>query len=306
MYKLVTAMFLAGFIALGTVAAQDSTPGTPDTSETPAQPAEQGTAVKAPKLKRLSGERTIEWVAESGSAVEAGAVVAKVVIDGADRQLKSAERNVRSTQMQLASMKEGNRASNVSAARELQRAERGLARANEDLEHFNTVGMARRIRQSEIHLESRENSIKDQKEEIAQLDKLYKGNELGQESADIVLNRAKRRLKVSEENFKMSQDNHERLKTVHLPREKEDLEYAVEKAQAGLDSAKFRVDNGNIDLQIKIMATEARLEDANRAVEEVKSDLTNLEIKAPAAGTIEYSLESGANIKNGQKVATIK
>ncbi|MEE9312220.1 MAG: hypothetical protein V3V10_07370, partial [Planctomycetota bacterium] len=161
------------------------------------------------------------------------------------------------------------------------------------------------IRQSEINLESRENSVTDQQDEMKQLRKLYEGNELGQESADIVLRRAERRLKVSKENQEQAKKSHERLKTVIIPRQLEDYKYGVAKAEDALTSAKFRAENGNLDLKVKIISAEARLEEAKRAVTEIKQDLELIVIKAPSAGTINFEVKKDEAVKVSQKVAVI-
>lgn len=303
MYKLMTAILLAGFIAMGTVAAQDSDSDTP-TEVAPAADA-KGTDVAAPKLKRLKGELTLSWIISPGSKVEKGAVVAKIVVEGADRQMKSAKRGVTVIELQLASLNENARSSGASAVRELKRAEEMLERAKEALEFFKAEGKAQRIRKSEISIESRSNNVKDQEEELAQLTKLYAANELGQESQDIVLNRSRRRLKLSKESQKLGQKNHKRLIDVELVREQEDLEYKLEKANDSLTSDKFRADNGNIELKIKIIGTEAKLEDAKQAVTELNKDIAMLVIKAPVAGTIQSKMKDGKAVKSGKKVCTI-
>ncbi len=305
MFKLMTAIVLAGFIALSTVNAQDSNPDKEPATPAEVAPAAKGVDVFAPKFKRLKGEMTLDWKVEASSKVEKGAVIAEIVIDGASRQVAAAERNVKTNGLQLAGLKESDRASSVSAQRELTNAERNLARAKEDFEYYKTNGKVWRIRQSEINLESRENSVTDQQDEMKQLRKLYEGNELGQESADIVLRRAERRLKVSKENQEQAKKSHERLKTVIIPRQLEDYKYGVAKAEDALTSAKFRAENGNLDLKVKIISAEARLEEAKRAVTEIKQDLELIVIKAPSAGTINFEVKKDEAVKVSQKVAVI-
>lgn len=306
MYKLMTAITLAGFIALGTVNAQDSTPEIEPVPPTETAPANEGTKVFAPKLKRLKGKMTLKWMPTPRTGISKGDLIARFEIEDADRQLSMASRPVTIAALKLTSLKEADRASSDAAQRDLKQAERTLTRAKEELEYFNKAGKVWKIRQSEIGLEGRNNSVKDQQEEMNQLDKLYKGNELGKQSADIVLNRARRRLAVTKENRDQAKKSHERLLKVVIPRQIEDKEYAVEKAQDGLDSAKFKAENGNIDLKIKILSTAASLEDAKLAVAELKQDILSLEVKAPSAGTISYFGTDNSVVKSGSAFAVIK
>ncbi len=50
------------------------------------------------------------------------------------------------------------------------------------------------------------------------LDRLYKGNELAQESQDIVLKRARRRLKRTKEALKLRQRAHDRSLKYDIPK----------------------------------------------------------------------------------------
>ncbi len=124
----------------------------------------------------------------------------------------------------------------------LSAAQRELVLAQEDLAHFKTVLMDRRIRASELTLQSSEHGLLETREELAQLELMYGASELGDSTAEIVLERTRRRLMLSELRHKLRVQEAAELKSRTLPRELAKLKTALVQKTVANENTKRRLD----------------------------------------------------------------
>lgn len=110
-----------------------------------------------------------------------------------------------------------------------------LRRAEDDLRHFLEVSRPRRMEEQEHNLEGRRDRIADLKEELGQLEKMYKEDDLTEETEEIVLHRARRGLKRTLRALEFAMAKHKRWLQETLGREERDLEVKLEKAKLAFD-----------------------------------------------------------------------
>lgn len=268
------------------------------------------------ELKHYSGKLKLESIFAPGTEVETGDVVAEVSAPELEEQIDDLEVSVEHARRSLESLKASSEMAQERNALKIESAERALARAEEALEHFRKVDRDERIRRSELNLESSKHSIQDQKEELEQLEKLYKGNDLAKESQDIVLDRSRRRLRVSEERYEMQKRDHERLKTVIIPRREEDLVHALENAKLAHKSATDSNLNGMAEQDMKLERAVRDMESKEERLEELKGDAERLVLKAPHGGkiviggaggnnSVSQGLEIGDEVAKGQVLVSV-
>ncbi len=267
-------------------------------------------------LKGYAGELRLKSILAPGSRVKAGDVVATLDATDFDRWLARTRENAQLADQALQAAQDGMDQYNVVIPQQLQKTQRDFDRAAEALDFFRKKEKQNRIRNSEMGLESFQNSIEDQEEELAQLEKLYKGNDLAQESQDIVLNRSRRRLKQSKERFEMSKESHKRFVELDIPRQEQDLVAGVENARNELNRIKRMVDVGNFDVTNKLVRSRQGAEDAKRALADLEADAGAFTIKATHAGlvvvgglggnnSVSMGLKAGDKLQRGQAVAGV-
>ena len=152
-------------------------------------------------LEGYGGELKLKTLLAPGMAVKKGDVVAELEAPDYKDALDRARENVTLSEMTAKQLEDSLNYAEESYKQQLERAQRNADRAAQDYDYFVNKQRKETIRNSELGLESAENNITDQEEELKQLESLYKGNDLAKESQDIVLNRSKRRLKVSKERY---------------------------------------------------------------------------------------------------------
>lgn len=301
--------------AFHAVSAPISAQEAPDEAFSGRLEAGQSTELKI-DLKGYSGELRLKSVLAPGSRVKAGDVVATLDATEFDRWLTRARENAQLADQALQAAQDGMDQYNLVIPLQLQKTQRDFDRATEALDFFRKKDRQNRIRNSEMGLESFQNSIEDQEEELAQLEKLYKGNDLAQESQDIVLNRSKRRLKQAKERFEMAREAHKRFVELEIPRQEQDLVAGLESAKNELARVKRMVEVGNFDVTNKLVRSRQGAEDAKRALADLESDAGAFTIKAPHAGlvvvgglggnnSVSVGLKAGDKLQRGQAVAGV-
>jgi hypothetical protein len=282
------------------IVAQNGDPTTETVAEPVSLPAPLSGTVHAPHRTELklgfeafSGDVRIKTLVAPGMVVEEGAAIATVELVDAAEVFEEAAEAAELAQLNFVMAEEALRRHNEGLPHQLERARISLERAEEALVYYRETERDRRIRSNEISLEQSRNSIKDQEEELEQLERLYQGNDLAKESQDIVLNRARRRLEVSKERLEMEEEAHERLVEVTLPRREQDLEAGVVSARDSLERLEHLHEHGNVDLISRLQRARRSADQARERAENLEADMQRTELKAPHAGLVVLGAFSG-------------
>ena len=251
-----------------------------------------GTAVAAlittikVELKGKHKELTLISLAAKYGKVAAGAELATIASPDHARALVRAEQSVTSAKNSLTTSEISLEHAEKSFALQRAKADRDLATATAALKDWNDWRKKDRIRSSELGLISRANSIKDQEEELAQLERLYRGNDLAKESQDIVLNRSKRRLESSKERYEMSKRNHKKFLAQDIPNELAGLKHTLSTRTNEVDRLAKLAPVSSSTQRNSVVKARNRLEDATRTRDELAADMVALTIKAPHDGVL--------------------
>ncbi|MBZ0136441.1 MAG: HlyD family efflux transporter periplasmic adaptor subunit [Planctomycetes bacterium] len=312
MRKLASALVL--LMVIGGMNAAQEARGEPEPLTGQVQPA-QVTELKL-ELKGYSGELKLKTLLAPGTSVKKGDVVAEVEGTELADALERAGESVELARGSVAHLQAALEHADESFKLQHERAKRSAERAQQDLEFFIQHDKAESIRNSEMGLENYQNNIEDQEEELAQLERLYQGNDLAKESQDIVLNRSKRRLKQTKERYEMSKKDHERLVNVHMKRREQDLVSARDQAVLELARLDGEAERGNLDLGGKLTRARRGLKDAEKSLADLQGDQARMKLTAPHDGLVAVGawggndgasnpFKVGDDVKNRATLATV-
>jgi multidrug efflux pump subunit AcrA (membrane-fusion protein) len=165
-------------------------------------------------------------------------------------------------------------------------AERRKQQSEEDLERFLKTDKAHDIESAQFMLKSSEFSLNSAKDELAQLEKMYRDKDLTEETEQIILKRYRFSLESAEFQMRSSQLYTERTLKIDLPRREEAVKLAAAKAKIDWDRAR---EDLPLQLRQKELTLEKQRFDDKRAQEklaDLEKDLTLMTIKSPAAGMV--------------------
>lgn len=139
-----------------------------------------------------------------------------------------------------------------------------LTLAQKALDHFVNVEMPAKRARGELELTQMKDMLTEQEEELAQLELMYKNDDLGDKTKEIVIARTKRRLERAKASLALQTKDLEDLLNVQQPEQKDKLENAVKEKQADLDRAESNAKSSAMDKQLGVKTQTMELEKQKR------------------------------------------
>ncbi|MEK7467279.1 MAG: HlyD family efflux transporter periplasmic adaptor subunit [Planctomycetota bacterium] len=241
------------------------------------------------------GELSISKIASHGAAVKKGDVVLQFDPAPWQRAVAAAENELRAADAGLKAASDSCAWGDKQDSLTLANSKDAVLESEKELEYFNTIDGPHMLKYNELGLKNYEDNVKDQAQELEQLEKMYKSEELTTDTADIVRDRAKRSLENSKIFLEMRRASSKKTPDWEYPRRKIQVERAVEQSKVGLAQTESNVANGKVqrDAQ-KVRATAAR-EQQVEALEKLKRDGDKLTITSSIDGWAIYGQLAGGN-----------
>ncbi|HZN62635.1 MAG TPA: hypothetical protein VFC90_09545 [Planctomycetota bacterium] len=264
------------------------------------------------KTVAWQGEMTAAKIAAHGSRVKKGDVLLQVDATKLREAIAAAGVDLASARVQLDRVTEEIKLAAAGDALQKERVEREAKESAERLKHFTEVEMALELKELDLSRAWAEDSIADQKEELEQIEKMYKSEELTNATRDIVLKRAQRNLERSKTRYEIFLKRFDRIRTHDLPRQLEEWTLAARERAHALESWTRTSPIQKTERENNLARSTAGLRQQEENLAKLKKDEAALKIEAPADGTVWYGqFEGGSwqgveeamkNLKVGEKV----
>lgn len=233
-----------------------------------------------------SGELLWLEVRPHGTYVNAGDVVGRIETRTIEEQLASARLDLRAAELDLeAAAAQAEIDAEAAAASEAQAAAR-LARARRDLEGQLEIQLDLERRGDELSASYTQDGIEDQIDELAQLEAMYRDDELVDATEDIVLQRSRRQLARSRASQELSADRRAFERDYARKSRLERLHEAVAEQEGSLD--RLRRSNGwaQKKRELGLERTAHALGEKRARLERLQEERELLTLRAPRAGVL--------------------
>jgi multidrug resistance efflux pump len=185
----------------------------------------------------------------------------------------------------------------------LEAAQRGHRIASEDLAYFEKTGRSQRERNSAFNLKSAEQRLEGAREELTQLEKMYKADDLTEETEEIVLKRQRFAVEGAVLGLESSRLFAERDMKVLIPREYETLRAARRDADAALALAEVSLPKTLAKKRLDLEKLRRDQKKADKRLIDLKKDLESLRVTAPIDGLVYYGTCENGKWSGGALVA---
>lgn len=162
--------------------------------------------------------------------------------------------------------------------------------AQRKFEDFEKRDVPSRIAWTELALQRATDNFTEAQEELGQLELMYNDDEFADQTKEIVLERARRRLERSQRDLELRQKDFETLTERTIPSERRDLELGVvnktEARKRALENAETSMIDNRIALinaEGKIESLEQEMSDTRESIAEAEKELAELETAVAAA-----------------------
>lgn len=231
----------------------------------------------------MGGEVEVLEAAPPGP-VEAGQVLVRLKAPRQEDHLALARLDVAIANANLLRLEEEDKRRDQ--VQEIQRAavKREADRAAADLERFLKTDRPLRQAEAELNLEGARNALEDAKEELAQLEKMYKADELTEETEDIVLKRTQRELARSIKRLTFQEQRHAWILEITLPRDLENLEHRARETRLELERFEATAALSLAKVRQELKKAVQEVEFQRQGLARLEADAAALTLRAPKAG----------------------
>ena len=229
-----------------------------------------------------------------GSRVKKGDVLVTFDPEEIDRQIEESRRTRETNAQSLAELETDLAILRKSTALQLEDARRARRIAAEDLAHFETTGKKASEERNAEALKHAKEQLESAKEELSQLEKMYKADDITDETEEFILKRQRSTVASAELALKHQQQESERFTKTELPRKEETLRHADQQSTLNLRDAEENLPRHLKTKEIEFTAAQSRATRFLKKLADLEADRALFTLKAPADGWFYHgSMENG-------------
>lgn len=257
-------------------------------------------------LEAFQGGFEITEVLQRSGPVKAGQPLLSLNPEPLDEAIEDAEIALKAAQQGFDFAQQEQRILSEANAIRVERASDSAENAQHAFEIFDRFTGERIIRSSQLRVMQSEYGLADQKEELAQLEKMYEESTLASETKEIVLERNRRQIPISEEYLRFAKDDLLIARDFSYPDQKEAVEDALRFAMMELAHAQLQTTMAEARKVMEVANAERALEDADKRAADLKADREQLALSAPVDGLLTpIALVAGDRVNAGQSIAEV-
>lgn len=255
---------------------------------------EMGATVEARDVKEVSivpeqwSDLIVAEAVDHGARVQSGGVLVKFDTRRIDQTIRDLETESRLNELALKQVREGLALLKQSVPLQLAEAQRAALQASEDLKEFAEKGRPRTLEDIDFQVKSSEQFLAYQEEELKQLEKMYKADDLMADTEEIVLKRSRFDVESAKHRLKQAQAAREWNLAYGLPRQEAAMKNAVAQTSLGLQKAQATLPQAIIEGELNLSKIEYEDGKKKQRLAELKRDRDRLTLRAPANGVVYY------------------
>ena len=230
----------------------------------------------------------VERAIELGSPVKKGDVLVEFDREKIDKTIEDTEVENTLTELALKHAAEELPILEKSLPVELAAAERARNYADEDIKNFVAIDRPMAERMAHFMVKEYSEWLAYSREELRQLEKMYRSKDLTEETEEIILRRQRFQIEMYENYLKEAELRRDQTLKVHLPRQDQQVRENVVKQAIELERARALLP---MNLNQKRLALAKLKHDRDKGAEklaELRSDREAMTVRAPADGLVYY------------------
>jgi RND family efflux transporter MFP subunit len=232
------------------------------------------------------GPLTIRQIAAHGAKVKQGDVLVAFdttkldeVLDDVEKEKKGLEAGIRLAEEELPLFEKA-------APAELAAAEFAKKRADEELSYFLDVGRAQTVKSSDMMLKMAKFYVEYAEEELRQLEKMYKANDLTEETEKIILRRQQNYLEMERFFYQQALISRDYLMKYTLPNKEKLLKETQTKQDQALEKARKTLGPAAAQKRVSLAKMRHDQEKNAQRLERLRKDRVAMTVRAPVDGVV--------------------
>lgn len=247
----------------------------------------KATAELALRFQAWSQAEVVEAV-EHGSPVKKGDVLVRFKTEDLDRAIADQKRSLEAARRSLKDSEELLAIMEKSVPFDLESLRIGLEQSEQDAKRYFEVERDLLVRSYEMSLRSAKESLDYERAELEQLEKMYKADDLTEETEELILRRQRSAVERAELSYLLAQDRHERLMGIDLPRRDADLKRDLERIKLIAARSQITLPAALIEQRRSVEQQKIDLQRAEERLAKLEGDRKLLDCRAPCDGIAYY------------------
>ena len=240
------------------------------------------------RLDAYQGELTVVKVAAAGDTVKKGDLLFSLDTATIEKQIAAIENDLRVARAAHEKAQADLTIGAKGDALALHQAETAVKDAEISLKAYEDVEGKHMVQQVEFNVKLMEDALHDQTEELAQLEKMYKSEELTNATSEIVVRRARRNMERTKTSLDMGRLEAANLKNVRYPQQRAVLVHAIDVAKNALDGVKAAQALSKVQREAEATKAKAALVLLEEQTAKLKGDLAKFTWHSPIDGRVFY------------------
>jgi multidrug resistance efflux pump len=255
------------------------------------------------RLEAYQGDLTVLKVAPAGESVKKGDLLFSLDKGLIEKQIAALENDLRVARATYEKTQSDLTIGTKGDALALHQATTAVKDAETALKAFEEVEGKHMVQQLELNVKFMEDALHDQAEELAQLEKMYKSEELTNATSEIVVRRARRNMERTKTSLEMGRLEAANVKNIRYPQQRNGLVHAIEVARNALDGVRTGQALGKIQREAEAVKAKAALVLLEEQAAKLKADLAKFAWHAPIDGRVFYGQFLHGAWSTGEQVA---
>lgn len=254
----------------------------------------------------FGGTVTVEKVLATPGPVKAGAVIAQLKGKDFDKALSDLRTQVAEAAERLGVQQDDAALARANDAIALERAERTQSLAEQRLKHSREYFHPKALDLASVRMKDQADNLKDQGDELSQLERMYGDATLESETKDIVVGRARRSMDRSQTYYRYGLKDHDLYVAFDYPNTVRETDDNVRYSQIGLDQLRVRQRLVAINARLANAGAERALEELRLRLSRFEADAKRMTVTAPVDGVMSLAVPDEGETVGGRAVlATI-
>ncbi len=228
----------------------------------------------------------VDKAVRHGAAVKQGEPILWLDTEKLDRELESARNAVELGDLDLKQQDVSLKALEQTVPLDLEAADRTARIATEELDYFLQTDRAQQEKSAKFSLESSQHYLEYSQEELNQLEKMYKEDDLTEETEEIILKRARRSVESAQRSLERSKLRTVRSLETLIPRAEVEFVESRKRSDLALARAKATLPASLRKAHLSYLKTRHTHGQAVDRLRKLEQDRKHMVVHAPIAGVV--------------------
>lgn len=145
-----------------------------------------------------------------------------------------------------------------------------LEAVRKDRDNYKNAETPNKLADKQLDIDRSTQFMEESKQELDELEGMYKKEEFASLTKELVLSRGKKKLEFARRGLEIAKKNQEQLTGFDIPKKQLDLDQAVDRAEKALAEANAKKEKGALETKLRLLRAEHKVDEAQRALEKAK------------------------------------